>query len=328
MASIISEFKRKLASILTLPSAKRELERTALVGEVGSQSNERDGRPHKRQRRSMLDDDDGGTAAATPYLLSESARCPPRHRSSSALLKSANVAVSNDYHYFGNNSSSSSAPQLTHLPNDILSHCLYFIHTRSDRFGLQVSCKTLYQASNTDKMLAHLDLGGDVTAIAHQRGANNFYGELDEDTTAGVLDNDDGDGADGQDAFVVVRRLQMLRHRGNIIGGNDDEENLDENVGEDGGGGRLHVNHVVAGAAAAAVSQSTKSPLHPKSISNGFIVDCDTSVSACTKLVKFAAAGNVQAIYMYVRLLVFIDVRVSMLDYALLFIFYLIVNFQ
>ena len=315
MASIISILKRKIASILTLPSsAKSELERTTIVGEVDGQINERDDgdhddRPRKRQRRSILGDDGGG-ATVTPYLLSESARFPPRHRSSSSLLKSANVTASNDYQHCGNIASSSSALQLnislTHLPNDILSHCLYYIHTRSDRFGLQVSCKTLYQVSNTDKMLAHLDLGGDVTAIAQRRGANNFYGELDEGTTVEVLDNNDG--GDGHDAFPLVRHLQMLRHRGNIIGGNDNEENLHEDGGEDGGVRRLPVNHV--GASAAAVSQSTKSPLRPMSISDGFIVDCDTTVSACTKLVKFAAAGNVQAIYMYVRLLVFIDVCV------------------
>ena len=88
-------------------------------------------------------------------------------------------------------------------------------------------------------MLVHLDLGGDVTAIAHSRGTHAFYGELDEDadTPAAAVaaavagDDNDVDNDDDPDAFVMVRRLQILRHRGNIIGGNEDQE---ENIGDTG----------------------------------------------------------------------------------------------
>jgi hypothetical protein len=149
-------------------------------------------------------------------------------------------------------------------------------------------------------MLVHLDLGGDVTAIAHSRGTHAFYGELDEDaaTSAAAADDDnDVDNDDDPDAFAIVRRLQLLRHRGNLIGGNEDDE---ENVGET----VVPGEHGPAGAAA---SQSTKStPSRPSPIANGFILESDTSVAACTKLVKFAAAGNVQAIYMYVWFIGFV----------------------
>ncbi len=151
-------------------------------------------------------------------------------------------------------------------------------------------------------MLAHLDLGGDVTAIAHHRGANNFYGEVNEDATGGALGNDDGNEEvddDDPDAFVLVRRLQLLRHRGNIIGGNDEDDDVVDEGGV-GNEGRLPVVHV--GAAGAAQSTELLLP-RARSIAGGLILDCDTSVSACTKLIKFAAAGNVQAMYMYVWLL-------------------------
>lgn len=312
MASIISVLKRKLASILPLPSTGSDSERATAAGVagIGSEANDLDdddNRLVKRQRRSLLvgdDDDDDATAilsgTATPYLLSETARFPPlqphdHNHASSGLLKFEKPS-----------SSSSLISSLTHLPQDVLSHCLYYIHTRSDRFALQVSCKTLYHASNTDKMLVHLDLGGDVTAIAHSRGTHAFYGELDEDaaTPAAAVaaavagDDNDVDNDDDPDAFVMVRRLQILRHRGNIIGGNEDQE---ENIGDTGVPGE----HGPAGAAA---SQSTKStPSRPSPIANGFILESDTSVTACTKLVKFAAAGNVQAIYMYVWLIGFVD---------------------
>lgn len=314
MASIVSILKRKLALILPPTSANRELA-TGTIDDDDHNTH----RPHKRQRHILLgdggDDDDAGTATATsmsgtatPYLLSESARFPPP----SKLLKQGNFDISlNDYN-FGKKSSSSSSSctssshlilNLTHLPNDILSHCLYYIHTRSDRFGLQVSCKTLYHASNTDKMLAHLDLGGDVTAIAHHRGANNFYGEVNEDATARALGNNDGneevEDDDDPDAFVLVRRLQLLRHRGNIIGGNDEDDDVVDEGGV-GNEGRLPVENV--GAAGAAQSTELLPP-RTRSIAGGLILDCDTSVSACTKLIKFAAAGNVQAMYMYVWLL-------------------------
>lgn len=116
---------------------------------------------------------------------------------------------------------SDSSLNLTHLPHDVLFHCLLYIHTRSDRFGLQVSCKTLHKVSNSDKMLAHLDLGGDVTSLANRR-ITNYYDELDDTQ---LDDENDGD-ADVDDAnrFVMVRRLRTLRHRGNIIGGNDGED--------------------------------------------------------------------------------------------------------
>lgn len=310
LASIISVLKRKLASILPLPSAGSDLERAtvARVAGIGSEANDLnddddDSRPVKRQRRSLLVgdvDEDASTAklsgTATPYLLSETARFPPspdypHNHVSSGLLKFEKPS----------SSSSSSLISLTHLPQDVLTHCLYYIHTRSDRFTLQVSCKTLYHASNTDKMLVHLDLGGDVTAIAHSRGTHAFYGELDEDaaTSAAAADDDnDVDNDDDPDAFAIVRRLQLLRHRGNLIGGNEDDE---ENVGET----VVPGEHGPAGAAA---SQSTKStPSRPSPIANGFILESDTSVAACTKLVKFAAAGNVQAIYMYVWFIGFVD---------------------
>lgn len=51
---------------------------------------------------------------------------------------------------------------LNRLPEDVLSHCLSFLGSTKDRFALQTTCKLFKDISNSDSMLANVDVGGDM----------------------------------------------------------------------------------------------------------------------------------------------------------------------
>jgi hypothetical protein len=48
------------------------------------------------------------------------------------------------------------------LPEDVVAHCLSFLGSTKDRFALQTSCKLFKDISNSDAMLANVDVGGDM----------------------------------------------------------------------------------------------------------------------------------------------------------------------
>jgi len=66
---------------------------------------------------------------------------------------------------------------LTKIPEDVVAHCLSFLGTTEDRFALQTTCKLFRDVSNSDSMLAQVNVGGDV-----ETGKNGII--QDHDTPA------------------------------------------------------------------------------------------------------------------------------------------------
>jgi hypothetical protein len=50
---------------------------------------------------------------------------------------------------------------LSIIPDDVVAHCLSFLGTAEDRFALQTTCKMFRHVSNSDEMLAKVNVGGD-----------------------------------------------------------------------------------------------------------------------------------------------------------------------
>jgi hypothetical protein len=50
---------------------------------------------------------------------------------------------------------------LSIVPDDVVAHVLSFLGTAEDRFSLQTTCKLFRDISNSDDMLAKVDVGGD-----------------------------------------------------------------------------------------------------------------------------------------------------------------------
>jgi hypothetical protein len=53
------------------------------------------------------------------------------------------------------------------LPEDILAHCLSFLGSKEDRFGLQCTSKQFQRLSSTDEMLIGIEVGGDRNTGKH-----------------------------------------------------------------------------------------------------------------------------------------------------------------
>ena len=95
-----------------------------------------------------------------------------------------------------------------------------------------------------------------------------LQGAIRNDTISGGGGNDiivAGDGNDTVDAGVGNDRVDGGNGNDRIIGGNGNDDDVDDGV---------IVEHAGAGAV---VPQSTKPPQSPKSITDGLILDCDTS---------------------------------------------------
>jgi hypothetical protein len=56
---------------------------------------------------------------------------------------------------------------LTKVPEDVVAHCLSFLGTAEDRFALQTTCKLFRDISNSDPMLAQVNVGGDLETGKH-----------------------------------------------------------------------------------------------------------------------------------------------------------------
>ena len=50
---------------------------------------------------------------------------------------------------------------LSKLPEDVLTHCLSFVNSTSDRFSLQTTCKQFQRISGSDEMMIGVQVGGD-----------------------------------------------------------------------------------------------------------------------------------------------------------------------
>lgn len=51
---------------------------------------------------------------------------------------------------------------LTKIPEDVVAHCLSYLGSVIDRFALQTTCKLFRYISNSDAMLAQVEVGGDL----------------------------------------------------------------------------------------------------------------------------------------------------------------------
>lgn len=255
MTSLVSSLKRKLSSLLPLGAApdadtvEPEVGTPPTAGDFGDPE-----RPCKRPRlRSDADDVEGPTSPHPPQPESRSAApllvrepSPAAGGEASAGARAIASGSGGDDAADNDNGSDQPSALLRLLPRDALSHCLSYLSTPSDRFGLQVACAAFREVSDRDVMLAGLELGG---------GALSSYAPYDDD-------GDVGGGAGGGDGD-----------------GNVDDDGTGTEEGDAGGG-----------------EADQERPSQPAG--GGIILDGDTSVSACEKLAKFAAAGNAQAIYM------------------------------
>ncbi|KAL9186936.1 hypothetical protein ACHAXT_010656 [Thalassiosira profunda] len=232
MSSLVSSLKRKLAFILPASAAGEGHHRVAVEGEGEGDTTDR---AHKRRRLAH---------AATPLLVRETAKLDCKNK--------ADIGAK------GSGSGHQPSELLRRMPRDVLAHCLSYVNAPSDRFGLQVSCTAFRDLSNSDDMLATLELGGANAKIT------NVYSPSEDDP--GDRNGEEGNVGDDHSSTAAVN-------------GNDRNETS---------------------------LQSTP----PPSV-GGIILDGDTSVSACEKLAKYAAAGNKQAIFMIAMILCYCHENIS-----------------
>ena len=155
-------------------------------------------------------------------------------------------------------------------------------------------------------MLAILELGGGD-------GIGGGGGDDDNRANHSRLEVPPAGGENGGDDDAVVvggRRRRWLRHRFDGGGGDDDDDEEDEEDEEDEDENR----DAAVGAGGWAGAGRRRRPVPPhltagtirptvRTANDGIILDTDTSAMAMTKLAKFAAAGNAQAIYMIATIL-------------------------
>ena len=289
MASFIYGVKRKLAFLYRFVGTF-ESSKPAVAGENDLAAG---ARPQKRQR---LQD----TPATTPILRSFSSNLEQSTLPNSCIACELNhvpITLSSDectsspinkLLCTGQNDDDDGQPSdlLRMLPLHVIADCFSYITTKSDRFGLQVTCKSFRKLSNADDMLADIDLGGDWSKNSHL--------ESDIDTDNGA-DNDDDD----DDASAVTsrgmgngeERDEVAAHRtgtASSIGGWVVSVVLFHFTS----GSRVLYSKYVAHDVFATMLLLKQFPPHC-----GILLESDTSITACRKLVKFAAAGNMEAIY-------------------------------
>jgi len=71
---------------------------------------------------------------------------------------------------------------LSQVPEDVVAHCLSFLGTTEDRFALQTTCKLFRDISNSDPMLAEVNVGGDL-----ETGKNGIIRDHDSPATAAAF---------------------------------------------------------------------------------------------------------------------------------------------
>jgi hypothetical protein len=244
MFSMISALKRKLSSLspFAIGYTREAAANNAITEET---------RPTKRQRLDgavtpMLHPD--AALEESPNLIVESLETPKAP--GRVLLSSKTFSETL------NGSTNQPSDVLRMLPPHVLSKCLVFVCTRSDRFALQTTCTLFQRLSNEDQMLVNVELGGNWSAVAVQQVVNeddpmmqqNILGELGETAARRGNSNDEGDSGE-EDNELIHYDLQTRAGNGIVSTG-------------------------------------------------GILADSDTSTTACQKLIKFSAAGNMQATYM------------------------------
>jgi len=243
--------KRKLSAFLSFGNTSSD-EAAEVDGDIILSFEE--GRPRKRQRHNE------GTQ--TPMLRSSSPiqlSTPHLEPTDSIILPPA-FTLSNDEPSNSKgaaNKSKEPSDLLRLISNDVLSRCLSYVATKSDRFSLQTTCTTFRRLSDSDEMLANINLSGgwsasqtsNMPAIANP--ANFILPALERG----------GNNADD----INVREMTIAFPHGRLVA-NDNR---------------------------------------------GIISDRDTSVTACNKLIKYVAAGNIEAVYMVAMILCYCHENIS-----------------
>lgn len=248
MASFIATVKRKLSTFLTLGNPSSDEAADVLSVEQGRQKRQRN---NEGTQTPML-------RSSSPFQLST----PHLEPTESILLPPA-FTLSHDESVFSEgtaNKSNEPSELLCMISNDVLSRCLSYVATKSDRFALQTTCTTFRRLSDSDEMLANLDLDEDWTSA-----------QTLSMPSANVSPNN-----------FILPTLER--------GGND--QNADD------------IN----------VREMTIAFPHGKLITNanrGIITESDTSITACHKLIKYAAAGNIDAVYMIAMILCYCHENIS-----------------
>ena len=283
---LLSKIKRKLSSILPFYTTTNNDVDAFLTGgptpaTESEESNER--RPHKRHR---LQHHESSGTATPPHLLSETTLLP----SPSKLHLSKELFTNSTIDKLDQPSD-----LLRHLPNDVLSHCLSYLATKQSRYSLQLTCKTFCTISNEDEMLINIELGGENEVVDNvyspslENNNNNNNNNMQVDQNNGVgIENDD-----------YVENNEEVGGVGGIYAAEADNAHHAEEVLVD----NIHQRR----------QRALQSPLTTttRRRSGGIILDTDTSVTACKKLMKFAVAGNKEAIYMIAMILCYCQENIS-----------------
>ena len=225
MAYLISAVKRKLSDFLSVGNSNSSLDKSDDIP------------PRKRIRaQTPMLRSSSPLQVSTPHLEpTDSILLPPNFHLSRADQSSGEGADN----YKRNKKSSD---LLRMLSNDVITRCISFIATKSERFSLQTTCKTFRSLSDSDEMLVNINLGGSWCSPA----------DID---------------------LNLSNRVGLAFPQGIVA-----EDNL------------------------------------------GIITESDDSYTASNKLIKYAAAGNTEAIYMIAMILCYchenIDEGVALLRLA------------
>lgn len=192
MAAFITAIKRKLSSLTYYITSTHA---PPTNDEIYSS------RPTKRPRLN---------GASTPMLRYDSGEESPNLILESSEVSSRGMAL-NPHKYYGVVGNSNEHSDLLRLlPPHVLSKCLAYIGTRSDRFALQTTCTAFRKLSNLNHMLVDVDLGGDWTGfvmLSHVVDDEDETGVLNHD--GAVVGNevvrygDENEGEDVEERYVL-----------------------------------------------------------------------------------------------------------------------------
>jgi hypothetical protein len=191
MPSIVSAVKRKLAFLTSFITSDDK--------DPAPNENIENSPPAKRRRLN---------GSSTPVLRSDSAL----EESPNLIVESVEDVrlVPSSLKEFSETVNCSNQPSdlLRMLPPHVLSKCLAFVGSTSDRFALQTTCNLFKSLSNLDHMLVDIDLGGDWSALAvhshvvdEEDGIVQNNGLVANNTIRGYED-DDSDAEDEDELFV------------------------------------------------------------------------------------------------------------------------------
>ena len=182
-------------------------------------------------------------------------------------------------------------------------------------------------------MLSTLELGGRHHRQQRQ-GYTNGASESADAAMNSRLRRDDvvsGAAVGGDDERIGERRRRWLRRINDDVNDDDDDDDNDEdevdnviegnhpiaNVNNNNNNNLFALDHFgpalhsIASPSSNCNSSSSSSSSSSCCRDGGIILDSDTSFTACTKLIKFAVAGNKQAIYMIAMILCYCHENIS-----------------